>query len=95
MSLCPTEKFSFTWLSGTQEEDLSSRSGELLSGGLGLVPFGSDWQWLSGGFITELLVSSVWVNGLADASLAFNRTEINLDTGGQYIEITPVTAPRS
>lgn len=80
------ENFPFIWLIGTQEQNLSSYSGSLLSGSVGLIPLGSDWHWTSGGFIPELLVHSEWVNGLADSTLPFNKVIINLDTAGQYIQ---------
>lgn len=90
--LNPGGTFYFTWLSGTQEENLSNRSGELLSGSVGLIPLGSDWNWTSGGFIPELLVSSVWVNGPADTTLQFNKTKINLEVAGQYINSSPLAS---
>lgn len=86
------ENFPFIWLIGTQEQDLSSYSGSLLSSSIGLIPLGSDWHWTSGGFIPELLVYSEWVNGPADSTLPFNKVIINLDTAGQYIE-TPSPPP--
>ncbi len=86
------ENFPFIWLIGTQEQNLSSYSGSLLSGSIGLIPLGSDWHWTSGGFIPELLVHSEWVNGPADSTLQFNRVIINLDTAGQYIQ-TPSPPP--
>lgn len=79
------ENFPFIWLTGTQEQNLSSWEGDLLSGSFGLIPYGSDWYWTSGGFIPELLVNSEFVNGPADTSLPFNRVVINLESAGQYI----------
>lgn len=86
------ENFPFFWLIGTQEQNLTSYSGSLLSGSLGLIPLGSDWHWTQGGFIPELLVHSEWVNGPADSTLPFNKVVINLNTAGQYI-VTPSSPP--
>lgn len=87
--LFPEDALDFIWLSGTQEEDLSSRAGRFLSGGLGLIPYQSDWNWTQGGFIQELLVFSEWITGPIDSTLPFNRVVINLDVAGHYIESTP------
>ena len=91
--LNPGESFPFVWLTGTQEQDLQSWSGDLLEGSFGLIPYGSDWHWTQGGFIPELLVHSTFVNGPADTSLPFNKVVINLETAGQYINGTPLEAP--
>lgn len=88
--LNPGESFSFIWLTGTQEQNLHSWSGDLLEGSFGLIPYNSDWHWTQGGFIPELLVHSTFVNGLADTSLPFNKVVINLETAGQYIVGTPL-----
>jgi len=79
LTLAPYESLDFIWLSGTQEQNLESYAGDLLSGSFGLIPLGSDWHWTSGGFIPELLVSSEWVNGPADTSLPSNKVVINLE----------------
>jgi len=90
--LNPNEHRDFLWLSGSQEEDLSSRAGEFLFGGLGLIPYGSDWHWTAGGFIPELLVSSEWINGTIDETLPYNKIVINLNTAGSYIQGSPLTS---
>lgn len=90
--LNPGESFSFVWLTGTQEQDLQSWSGDLLEGSFGLVPYGSDWRWTLGGFIPELLVHSTFVIGPADNSLPFNKVVINSGTAWKYIRGTPLEA---
>ena len=90
LTLDPNNSLDFIWLSGTIEENVSAYAGGFLSGSLGFIPLGSDWHWTSGGFIPELIVSSEWVNGAADTSLPFNKVVINLDSAGDYIEVTPI-----
>jgi len=95
LTLSAGESLNINWLFGTQEEDLFNYAGEELHGSLGFIPLGSDWNWTAGGYIPELLVSSLWVNGDTNTS-QFNKTVINLDVAGQYMnysELSSVPVP--
>lgn len=90
-TLAPGESFSFTWLAGTQEENISGYAGLSLSGLLAFVPLNSDWVWTEGGHLTDLIVESLWVNGPANMNLPFHVSTINLAIAGQYISGSPLT----
>lgn len=83
------ESFDFMWLSGTIVSNLSPYAGDFLAGSLGLIPYGSNWHWNNGGFISELLVKSEWVNGSVDQT-SWNVTIINLDIAGSYMTVSPL-----
>lgn len=93
----PGQSFNFIWMAGDIQDVTGPGSctadiSGLACASVGLIPLGSDWHWGSGGFIPELLVSSVWVNGPANTALPFNKTIINLGLAGQYITGTPLAA---
>jgi len=90
--LAPGGQVSFSWLSGTQTENLTGFSGSLYSASIGLIPLGSDWTWTHAGNVPEILVNSEWVNGPPNMALPFNKRIISLATAEQFIN-APNPAP--
>ncbi len=86
--LASGESLDFIWYSTTISMNVSMYAGMLFEGGFGFLPYGSGWKWTLGGFVPELLAASEWVNGPV-GELTWNVKTINLDSVGQYLNITP------